>query len=139
MFHCNVRHDFVHGIEQLVARLLGAGLVRVDPHAGQLLLDRRAHVAEEGSRAGVSVCRSLGSGLGRLVSVMGRVVVGHGRHGRHRVGDGRVELIGRGGGGRHARDAVELLTRIHFHRQAHLLVVHGRLVVVVVMVVVGRH
>lgn len=142
MFHCDVRHDFVHRIEQLVARLLGAGLLGVDPHARQLLLDRRPHVAEEGTRAGVSVGRRLGRRLGRLVSVVGRVVVGHGRHRRHRVADGRVELVGRRRRRRHARHAVELLARVHFHGQTHLLVVHGLLdglVVVVVMVVVAGH
>lgn len=136
VFHCDVRDDLVHGIEQLVARLLRTGLIGVDPHAGQLLFDGGTHVAEEGSRSGVSVRRGLGGRLGRLVSVMRRVVVSHGRHGGHRVGDGRVELVGRRRGRRHSRDAVELLARIHFHRQTHLLVVHGRLLVVVHVVVV---
>ena len=140
VFHCDVRHDFVHRVEQLVARLLRAGLVRVDPHAGQFLFDRRAHVAEEGAGAGVGVGRRLGRRLGRVMCVMGRVMVGHGRHGGHRVRYGRVELVGRRGRRRHPRHAVELLgARIHFHGQPHLLVVHRRLVVVVVMVVVGRY
>lgn len=121
VFHCDVRHDLVHRVEQLVARLLWDRLVNVHPHAGQLLLDRRPHVAEEGPRPGVSVGRC---GLSRrrlrcrLVGLVGCVMVcgGHaGSHGSHRghgVRDGRVELVGRCCRRGHA---VELLTRVHVH------------------------
>ena len=87
----------------------------------------------------MGVCCSLSSGLCCVMSVMSCMVMSHGCHRCHGICDGCVELIGRSGGGSHARDAVKLLSRIHFHWEAHLLMVHCRLMVVVVVVVVSRH
>ena len=123
VLHRDVRDDLVHRAEQLVARLLRVRLIGLDPHARQFLFHRRAHVAEERALTR----RRLG---GHLVDVV-RVVRDR-RHRRHRIRNRRVELV----------RTVKLLarTRVHVHREPHLLVVvHRRLVVRVVVVVrVGR-
>ncbi len=49
VLHCQVGHDLVEGAEDLIAGLLGHGLIRVDPQAGHLLLDGLPHVPEEGA------------------------------------------------------------------------------------------
>ena len=54
VLHRDVGHDLRHRAERLVAGLLGLGLVRLDPEAGDLLLDPgpAPHVAEEGAVRG---------------------------------------------------------------------------------------
>lgn len=51
VLHGDVRDDFVHGAEHLGAHLARRQRLRLDPHAAQLLLQRRRlpHVAEEGA------------------------------------------------------------------------------------------
>lgn len=49
VLHRQVGHQLVHRAERFVARLLGVGqLLRLDPLADQLLLDRLPHVPKEG-------------------------------------------------------------------------------------------
>jgi len=51
VLHGDVRHDLVHGREDLVAGLPGLRLLHVDPEARVLLFDGVAHEGIEGARA----------------------------------------------------------------------------------------
>ena len=44
VLHRQMSHNLVHGAEYLVAGLAGRGLLRLNPEAGYLLLDRLPHV-----------------------------------------------------------------------------------------------
>lgn len=63
VLHGEVRHDLVHGGEQLVAHLARRRLLGVEPLAAHVAARRRAHVAQEGVRRGGAQRRRL---VGRL-------------------------------------------------------------------------
>ena len=103
VLHGDVGNNLMHGIKQLVARLLStAGVATVDPQTAEFLFDGRSHVTEEGTGR-----RSVMTHCGHAPHVMGAHGVttdrGHGRH--------RVELIGGG----HATVKLVRHAGVHVH------------------------
>lgn len=136
VLHGDVRDDFVHGAEHLGAHLARRQRLRLDPHAAQLLLQRRRlpHVAEEGA------VRRHGRLRRRLVHRRRELVV------VVRVGVARVLVLGAAvlvvvvvvgaevGLGRRRRGAEHLVVRV----VVRLRVVHRRVVLAPQQKVPGR-
>lgn len=114
VLHREVRHDFVHRRKALGARLPRRRLLWFHPHARHLLLDRLAHVAEEGA-----VVRRRGRRHRRdMLLVRGRhsrVLVHGGEMVVRMVCQGLVMVASRG-------VMMRLGPRVHVHTQPHLVV-----------------